>query len=174
MTYLRSYLRGSASNAIAALALTNDNYQTALDLLNERYDNKQLLISTHMKNFLKLEQVKDIKNIDALRQVLDNITIQKRSLENLDITANMYGPLLIPVILSKLPDELNLILSREFNDKDCWDITPVLDILKKEIKAREKTFVNSTDDDDEYENIVSKKFTAQTLFTSSKRENNLS
>ena len=86
----------------------------------------------------------------------------------------MYGPLLIPVILSKLPDELNLILSREFNDKDCWDITPVLNILKKEIKAREKTFINSTDDDEEYENVVSKKFTAQTLFTSSKRENNLS
>ena len=69
MTYLRSYLRSSASNAIAALALTNDNYQTAIDLLKERYDNKQLLISTHMKNFLKLERVKDIKNIDALRQV---------------------------------------------------------------------------------------------------------
>ena len=66
-----------------------------------------------------------------------NITIQKRSLENLDITANMYGPLLIPVILSKFPDEFNLILSREFNDKDYWDITPLLDILKKEIKARE-------------------------------------
>ena len=67
MTYLRSYLRVSASNAKAALALTNDNYQTTIDLLKERYDNKQLLISTHMKNFLKLERVKDIKNIDVLQ-----------------------------------------------------------------------------------------------------------
>ena len=111
MTYLRNLLQGQALSTITGLSLTNSNYNVALNLLKERYDNKQLLISYHMKSLLSLERVTNLKNIDSLRRVYDNLEIQIRSLENLGIDSSMYGPLLIPVLMQKIPDELNLIIT---------------------------------------------------------------
>ncbi|XP_057297390.1 uncharacterized protein LOC130627797 [Hydractinia symbiolongicarpus] len=78
--------------------------------------------SSHMKKLLKLEQANNLTNIETLRNVFVNVETQVRSLENLDVTSENYGPLLIPVLMSKLPEELNLIITRQFNDKDCWDM----------------------------------------------------
>ena len=43
--YLRCFLDGEASHAIAGLSLTNENYKEALDLLKNRYGNPQLIKS---------------------------------------------------------------------------------------------------------------------------------
>ena len=50
----------------------------------------------------------------------------------------MYVSLLIPVLLSKIPEELTLTISRKFEDTDCWYISFVLPALKGEVLAREK------------------------------------
>ena len=147
MSYLKSFLRGSALAVISNFKLTNENYNTALDLLKERFDNKQLQITIHMKNLLKIPTVSDLKDISQLRLVYDNIETQIRSLENLNIAPETYGPLLIPVLQSKLPSDLNLIISRRFNNLDCWDITEVLKVFKEELSAREKAYVSDSDVD---------------------------
>ena len=41
-------------NTIEELSLTNDNYIKALELLEDRYGNKQAIITAHAKNLLKL------------------------------------------------------------------------------------------------------------------------
>ena len=56
-----------------------------------------------MKKFLSLEKVKDVRNISELRKMFDTIEIQIRSLENLSVDENMYGSILIPILLEKLP-----------------------------------------------------------------------
>ena len=61
LTYLRSLLEGPALSTITGLALTNNNYNIAINLLRERYDNKQLLISSHMRTLLSLERVTNIQ-----------------------------------------------------------------------------------------------------------------
>ena len=158
LTYLRSLLEGPALSTITGLALTNNNYNIAINLLRERYDNKQLLISSHMRTLLSLERVTNIQNIPALRRIYDNLEIQIRSLENLGITSLMYGPLLVPVLMQKIPQELNIIISRSFNETDCWDISVVLKVLKSELQAREKSDINSND--------ITKPVTAETLHSS--------
>ncbi|XP_057299542.1 uncharacterized protein LOC130630166 [Hydractinia symbiolongicarpus] len=90
-----------------------------------------------MKKLLKLEQANNLTNIETLRNVFVNVETQVRSLENLDVTSENYGPLLIPVLMSKLPEELNLIITRQFNDKDCWDMKLVLRALKSEIEPHD-------------------------------------
>nr|XP_047142928.1 uncharacterized protein LOC124817159 [Hydra vulgaris] len=138
LNYLRNLLDGKALKTISGLALTNDNYHTSLELLKERFNDKQLLISTHMKSLLSLERVQSINNISSLRRIHDNIEVQIRSLENLGIDSTMYGPLLIPIIMQKIPEELNLIIARNFDSCDYWDIKYVLKSLKAELQAREK------------------------------------
>ena len=138
-TYLRNLLQGPALTIITGLKLTNENYLIALDMLKERYNNSQSLISSHMQSLLEIEPVRYIDNVSGLRKLYDYIQIQIRSLENLGIEPNKYGPMLIPVLMSKIPVELKVIINKEFINDQIWDIKKALKILQIEIKARENT-----------------------------------
>ena len=85
-----------------------------VNLLKERYSNKQLIVPLRMTNLLNLPQLTPSDNVNNLRKIHDTVETQVRSLENLDIQSEMYGPLLIPVLLSKLSSELSLIINRQF------------------------------------------------------------
>ena len=135
ITYLRNLVKGQALSAITGLTLSNENCSVALNILKNRFSNKQLLISIHMKKLLSLEKVKDVRNISELRKMFDTIEIQIRSLENLSVDENMYGSILIPILLEQLPEELNLIINRELNGCQAWNIINVLQILKNEMSA---------------------------------------
>ena len=112
-----------------------------------------------MNNLLRLQPITTLREVDALRDLYNKVETQIRSLENLGIDSTKYGPLLIPVLLSKIPDELNLIISRQFTNNDCWDIVPVLNALKTELVAREKTSFSV----EQHSDI---EFTAASLYTS--------
>ena len=45
--YLRSQLRGQVSEMLMGRELTNDNYNTAVALLKERYEKKQVIIDSY-------------------------------------------------------------------------------------------------------------------------------
>lgn len=47
--YLKSSLEGSASQTIASIEVSNANYETAWNILCERFDNNQLIIYNHLK-----------------------------------------------------------------------------------------------------------------------------
>ena len=78
-----------------------------------------------------------------MRKIYNTVETQVCSLENLDIQSKMYGPLLIPVLLSKRSSELSLNINRQFGKKDCWDVRLVLKCLESEVIAREKTHYTS-------------------------------
>ena len=59
-----------------------------------------------------------------------------RGLASLDIAADQYGSLLIPVIMSKLPSEIRLLVARKATN-DVWQIDDLLKTIKSEIEARE-------------------------------------
>ena len=50
-------------------------------------------------------------------------------------------------VKSKILNELNLIISRRFNDPNCWDVIEVLMVLKEELIAREKLFFSEPNAD---------------------------
>ncbi|KAG1936575.1 hypothetical protein F2P79_018552 [Pimephales promelas] len=56
--YLKTYVAGAASKAIAGLMLTDSNYDHAIDLLQNRFGRKDLLINAHMTKLLNLCPVK--------------------------------------------------------------------------------------------------------------------
>ena len=143
MTYLKGLLKGDAASCISGFKITVESYETLVSSLKERYNNKQLIFSPHMTNLLNLPQLTSSDNVNDLRKIYDTVETQVRSLENIDIQPEMYGPLLIPVLLSKLSSELSLIINRQFNKKDCWDVRLVLKCLESEVIAREETYYTS-------------------------------
>ena len=143
MNYLRSYLKGDADNTLKGLKLSNDNYDIALKLLKDRYGDPQILISAHMNELLNFEPIGindityDINDLKDLRKLYDRVETQVRSLDNLGIEFKNYGPMLVPVLMSKLPTELKLIISRKFG-KNLWDIQTIVDAFKNELEVRER------------------------------------
>ena len=63
MNYLKNLVGGKAATIISSIKLANENYNICLNLLKERYEDKQLMIHSHMNKLLKLENVTDVKDV---------------------------------------------------------------------------------------------------------------
>ena len=68
-TYLKSFLSDSALQSINGLSLNATNYKEAIDILHQRYGNKQVLISAHMQKLEKLPRIKSFNDISELRKM---------------------------------------------------------------------------------------------------------
>ena len=82
MPYLKTLVENDATTIIAHLKISNDNCEVTLNLLKERYGDKQFLISSHMKILLKWNTVANIKDITSLRTIYEIIETKMRSLKN--------------------------------------------------------------------------------------------
>ena len=133
--YLSSLLEGPAHRTIQGLTLTERNYDSAVQLLRDRFGKPQHIISAHMEELLKLPACTTEKST-SLRFVYDKINVNIRGLSSLGIGSEQYGSLLIPIIMTKLPQELRLRFARD-TDKDVWEIGELMDLVKKEVEARE-------------------------------------
>ena len=51
--------------------LSKDVHSIALKILRERYANKQVLISSYMESFVKLQPITSMKNVSGLRAMYD-------------------------------------------------------------------------------------------------------
>jgi hypothetical protein len=88
--YLMSLLEGQALRAINGLAVTEENYQAAIDILRERFGNTQQLISAHMDELLKLQTCSGEKS-SQLRYIYDKVSVNLRGLESLGVHSEQYG-----------------------------------------------------------------------------------
>ena len=134
-SYLKSYLDGPAARAIKGLSVIEGNYQSAVDILHDRFGKKQKIIRKHMYELLRIPTCSNDK-IGQLRFVHDKINIHVRGLKALGIDSGQYGSLLIPVILSRVANEIALLVARH-KQSDIWSISDVLEIIKNEVEARE-------------------------------------
>ena len=56
-SYLRSLLEGPAAASIAGLTLTNENYVKAIEMLKDRFGNKQVITTGHMETLTRTPKV---------------------------------------------------------------------------------------------------------------------
>ena len=132
--YLRSLLERTADEA----TLLSANYQEAIDILQKRFGNKQLIISKHMEILLNTEAITSEQNMRGLGRLYDDVKSHIWSLKSLEVAPDSYGALLSPMLLNKLPPELRLIVSRKIPDSTP-DIALLLKIVEEELLAREQT-----------------------------------
>ena len=136
--YLRTFLEGPALEAIAGLTLTAANYQEAVEVLKQRFGNKQRIIDKHMEVLLGVDAVSSDANLKALRRLYDTVEAQVRGLKAMGVTAETYGGLLSSVMLSKVPPEIRLIISRAIGDGD-RKLDGLMKLLLDELQARERS-----------------------------------
>ena len=139
--YLNTLLEDSAAAAVAGLTLTSANYGEAVEILKKRFGNKQMIIAKHMDILMNLEAVSSQHDLKGLRHLYNLVESHTRGLASLGVPSSSYGALLSSVLITKLPQEFRLTVSREIKEGE-WDLSAVMKILDRETDARERAAAN--------------------------------
>ena len=81
-----------------------------------------------------LNVVPPVEGVGKLRTLYETIEIHSRNLSTFDVNAEHYGPSLISIMVSKLPDELRLDISRQM-PAGKWKLQRLLGIFISELCA---------------------------------------
>ena len=141
--HLKSLLEGAAAKSISGIQVTGANYAEAIDVLQDRFAQKQTIIDAHMESLTNLPQVSSEKDLKNLRKLYDDLEVNIRSLKCLEVDLNQYGALLMPMVMKKIPEEIRLLITRKIS-KDEWRLERVLDVFKSELEAREQCGQSTT------------------------------
>ena len=91
MQHLKGALIGEPGTLIQGLTLTNSNYKVAIELLTERYNNKSLIIDSHVEKLLHLPSVLKKNTSADIRQLCLSVEENVHALENLSVPVNSWS-----------------------------------------------------------------------------------
>jgi len=115
-------------------ALTNANYTRAVELLRERYGQHCKIVHATMQALLKFPVLSS--SVASLGVFCDRMESYIRGLESLGQHQDMYGSLLVPVVLEKLPVDIRRNLAR-VNENNDWQLHDLRRAINKEINILE-------------------------------------
>ena len=158
--YLYSLLEGEALRAIQGLPLTAENYKIAVNTLHDRFGKTEQVIAAHMDELLKLSACHSVDRIGHLTYIFDQLNIHVHGLEALGVNSQQHGSLVTPIIMSKVPAEIRLIIARKTEHK-VWEFQEILETLKAEVEASELSIRVKTN-----ENLFQEKIENQSVIES--------
>ena len=140
LNYLMSKLTGEAKNSVSGILLSNENYQVAVELLKERYGDKQVVVTSHYTEMVNLKQAPN--NPKGLRNLYNEVEKHLRSLKALD--QDIDQDLFISMITSKLPKDVLIQLEVQKGAKTPWTVKELRERFNDYIAARERAEHAST------------------------------
>ena len=161
-----SYLKGPEKTAILGIIITELSYLEAVELLQKRFGNKQILITSNIDQMIFSSPVNIINEIKKSRQLLDKVESTVRILKSLDIDTKQYGPVLISIIKNKLPETIRLDITRSISESQKWDVEALLETLWKETNSRELcSYMSNLKSGDKPNRTSNDNFLAAALFS---------
>ncbi|XP_052754163.1 uncharacterized protein LOC113510317 [Galleria mellonella] len=102
--YLKSSLTGEAAELLKNFTLTEANYLDAWKKLEERYDNKRIIVNNILNRLLSQKKLAG-ESTKSLKELLDTTSQCLDSLKNLNICISNWDAILVYVIVGKLDSE---------------------------------------------------------------------
>lgn len=99
--YLRSTLSGQALDLIRSFPMSDANYHTAIRKLQERYDNKGLVIQSHIREILDSPRVESASSHELLK-LQSHISPHVAALEVLNQPTQNWDAWLVTIIIERL------------------------------------------------------------------------
>ena len=97
LEYLKCRCEGAEYQAIAGLELTNENYEVAVNVVKQRFGQRQDVLNAHMDALVYINTVHKIAEISELRTFYDTVETHSRGLQSLGVDEQAYGTVLIYV-----------------------------------------------------------------------------
>ncbi len=135
-SYLRGLVEGPAKACIAGFALTEANYNAAIELLERRFGKKIAIERAHISELLNVQPVYGDREPRRLRTLYDKVESHYRGLVAIGVDERTYSGIVVPSILGKLPDTLRLTITRGEEYLE-WSLGNLLGALLKEVELRE-------------------------------------
>lgn len=100
-SYLRSSLVGEALEAISSIEMTSANYPIAWNGLQERYENKKLIVKAHLDALFSVEPMKR-ESYETLIHVINEFDRNLQQLEKIGEVTTGWSTILAYMVCSKL------------------------------------------------------------------------
>ena len=113
-------------------------------LLITRFRNKHCIILSHVEQLLKLPNVVSTGDARKVRKLYDTIETHTCRLQGFGVNAESYGSFLVPILLSRLPEDIKLVVSRQI-ERENWKLDKLLEVSKTEVKFRERCIFMNVD-----------------------------
>ncbi|XP_051165296.1 uncharacterized protein LOC127284057 [Leptopilina boulardi] len=99
--YLKSSLSGKAAESSKNMPVNDANYSKAWAMLMSRYDNKRILLATHMWKLLSCPPAAK-RSVDELLRLLDATNESFRAFENIGRPVNEWDDWFVHILVHKL------------------------------------------------------------------------
>eukprot|EP00795_Rhopilema_esculentum_P017840 gene17840-biopygen6664 len=135
--YLKGLLEEPARGVIAGFALTEADYDSAVELLRNRFAKPTILQRAHVQELLSLQPLYSDRSFGKLRSMHDAMETHYRGLEALGVNQNTYSSIVVPALLNKLPESCKLNMVRFGENHLEWTLEDMLKSFAKELEIRE-------------------------------------
>ena len=133
-TYLRGSLKGKALKAIEGLAVCNDNYVTAVQILEEKFGQREVLVNAL---YAKLQNLTPATSrFDDIRRTLESAENILQQLQNQGEQLSAQGSL-CQQLLAKFPVEVACKLE-EWKSDSHWSLPTLRESLKRYVNLQER------------------------------------
>ncbi|KAF0309521.1 hypothetical protein FJT64_019375 [Amphibalanus amphitrite] len=137
LVHLKAHLVDQAEVAVQGLPITDQGYLKAVETLKERFDRPDLCIKVLMQRLLSTTPVHSDNDLVRLRRMIDGLVSEVRALETMNVLPDSYAVLLMPVLLSCIPESWKIEWLRCSADSSD-ELTVFLKFLQKEMSIREE------------------------------------
>ena len=104
LQYLKSAVKGEASKMLTSITVTDDNFDVAMEILQNPYDNRRLILRAHIHGIVSYRPVSQ-ENTRELRKLVDTMEEHRHSLRNMGQPVDHQDPFFVYLIAEKLPTE---------------------------------------------------------------------
>lgn len=135
--YLKANVTAEPSELIQHLNITNENYDTAWELLDRRYNNRRTLVSVQLKRLCDQPELYKESTM-GLKKLHDSTKECLEAVKNLGIDIKNWDPLIIHLLIQKLDKESRRIYEQFLKDpREIQTLDEFLKFLENRFQALE-------------------------------------
>ncbi|KOB64363.1 Uncharacterized protein OBRU01_24057 [Operophtera brumata] len=104
MQFLKSKVKGEAERLIQHLNISSDNYSICWEILQQRYNNKKMIFSSHMNILLNLPVMQQA-SVNHIKRIHDTTQETMNAIKNLGTDVTSWDPLIVYILCQKLDSD---------------------------------------------------------------------
>ncbi|XP_059622188.1 uncharacterized protein LOC132265508 [Phlebotomus argentipes] len=140
--YLITHLDGQPKQLLAHFSLTDANYDSALQILNARYNNQRQMVTNYM-NAIVYHKKLNVGSADDVIHLHDAINSSLAGLKNLGYDISTWDPILVTVAIQKFDPDSNKAFEENISDITA---VPTIPELLKFLMKRYRVLLTSPKD----------------------------
>lgn len=142
---LKAHLTGDALLLIDYLEVTAANYTVGWNTIERRYNNKRIIVESHIESFLRLPKMKTESAVE-LRQLVDKVRESTGCLEALNVAVNgVWDPIMTVILKQKLDVETQRCFEISLeNPNELVEFEDMLEFLDARWRAIERCPMQSS------------------------------